>query len=70
MNYMFSDASAFDQDLSQWSLDSIEKRLPIYPRMFNFLSGSGMSKDNFCKLKALPIWKDYDLGLESEYICP
>ena len=58
---MFSEASAFNRDLSSWRLNS-----GVY--LSKIFSSSGMSKENYCKLKRLPIWKDRDLGLD--YTCP
>ena len=61
MRKMFSGAISFNQDLSAWTFsDSVD--------LDNIFNASGLSKDNFCKLRSLPIWKDAELGLS--YDCP
>ncbi|MCL2325989.1 MAG: BspA family leucine-rich repeat surface protein [Proteobacteria bacterium] len=61
MAEMFEEACAFDQDLSAWKLNS-------KVNLKNIFSESGVSKDNYCKLRKLPIWKNQDLGLS--HTCP
>ena len=53
--------SPFNQDLSAWRLNSEVDLNGIF-------SETATSKDNYCKLKKLPVWKDQDLGLS--HSCP
>ena len=43
----FKDAKTFNQDLSNWTVKA------IVSGMFN---GSGLSKDNYCKIQASASW--------------
>ena len=71
MSGMFGGASAFNQDLSSWKLNSKvhmegwNTHPHLHPAIF---FESAMSKENYCKLKKLPIWKEQELGLS--YTCP
>ncbi len=70
MNHMFYQAESFDQDLSTWKLDKLSGANNIK----DFFTGSGLSKENYCKLmseSADAKWKEYIdvLGLKNKYTC-
>jgi len=61
MEHMFEGAKAFNGDLSSWKLNP-----KVY--LWRIFSETAISEENYCKLKKLPIWKDWYLGL-STYEC-
>jgi len=60
---VFTSATAFNQDLSPWTLHA-------EVALWNIFYDSGLSKSNYCKLKNLPIWKDWAPYLGLRYTCP
>ena len=61
MRSMFGTAVNFDQNLVPWDVSKVSNMSGIF-------SGSGITQPNYCAVKSLPVWVNYELGVSFD--CP